>query len=54
MMRALSPVATALLAIATVAALVWVLVGGVSGYIERLVDAGANARSQPSNSVSSN
>jgi hypothetical protein len=50
MTRALSVVATALLATAVFLMLMWVLVGGICGYIDDFVDAVANTRSQLSSS----
>jgi hypothetical protein len=50
MTRALSAVATALLASAVFVVLMWVFVGGVGGYIDGFMDAVANTRSQLSGS----
>jgi hypothetical protein len=50
MTRALSVVATALLATAVFVMLMWVIAGGISGYIDDFMDSVANTRSQLSSS----
>jgi len=50
MTRALSAAATALLATAFFAMLMWSLVGGIPGYIDDFMDAVANIRSELSGS----